>query len=38
MTGKGYGKVFAAALPPMSVTREPDEIGRFLRKHAQGLN
>jgi ATP-dependent DNA helicase DinG len=34
MTGKGYGKVFAAALPPMSVTREYDEVVRFLRRHA----
>jgi ATP-dependent DNA helicase DinG len=34
MTGKGYGKVFVAALPQMSVTREHDEVMRFLRKHA----
>jgi ATP-dependent DNA helicase DinG len=34
MTGKGYGKVFIAALPTMSVTREHDEVVRFLRRHA----
>ena len=34
MVGKGYGKVFIAALPSMSVTREHDEIVRFLRRHA----
>jgi ATP-dependent DNA helicase DinG len=34
MVGKGYGKVFVAALPVMNVTREHDEIVRFLRGHA----
>jgi ATP-dependent DNA helicase DinG len=34
VTGKGYGKVFVAALPPMSITREHAEIVRFLRAHA----
>jgi ATP-dependent DNA helicase DinG len=34
MTGRGYGKVFLATLPPMSVTRDRDEAVRFLKKHA----
>ena len=34
MVGKGYGKVFVAALPVMNITREHDEIVRFLRGHA----
>jgi ATP-dependent DNA helicase DinG len=34
MVGKGYGRVFVAALPVMTVTREHDEIIRFLRGHA----
>jgi ATP-dependent DNA helicase DinG len=34
MVGKGYGRVFVAALPAMNVTREHDEIIRFLRGHA----
>jgi ATP-dependent DNA helicase DinG len=34
MVGKGYGRVFVAALPVMNVTREHDEIVRFLRGHA----
>jgi ATP-dependent DNA helicase DinG len=34
LVGKGYGRVFVAALPAMSVTREHDEIVRFLRGHA----
>jgi ATP-dependent DNA helicase DinG len=34
MSARGYGKVFAAALPQMSVTRESDEVMRFLRKHS----
>jgi ATP-dependent DNA helicase DinG len=36
MHGRGYGKVFLAALPPMSVTLEPDEALRFLRRHFPG--
>jgi len=34
MVGKGYGRVFVAALPAMNVTREHEEIVRFLRGHA----
>jgi ATP-dependent DNA helicase DinG len=34
MVGKGYGRVFVAALPTMTVTREHDEVVRFLRGHA----
>src|SRR5438067_2179320 len=34
MVGKGYGRVFVAALPVMNVTREHAEIVRFLRGHA----
>jgi ATP-dependent DNA helicase DinG len=37
MVGKGYGRVFAAALPVMTVTRERDEVVRFLRGHAPQL-
>jgi len=31
---RSYGKVFLAALPPMSVTRDEDETLKFLRRHA----
>jgi len=31
MTGRSYGKVFLAALPPMSITCDRDEALRFLR-------
>lgn len=34
LPGKGYGRVFIAALPVMNVTRERDEVVRFLRNHA----
>jgi hypothetical protein len=34
MHGRGYGKVFLAALPPMSVTLELEEVLRFLRRHS----
>lgn len=34
MLARSYGRVFLAALPPMTVTRDPDEVRRFLRKHA----
>jgi ATP-dependent DNA helicase DinG len=34
MLGKSYGRAFLAALPPMTVTREEDEVRRFLRRHA----
>lgn len=37
MVGKGYGRVFVAALPTMTVTREHDEVVRFLRGHAPQL-
>ena len=30
MRGRGYGRVFLAALPPMSVTQDADEARRFL--------
>jgi ATP-dependent DNA helicase DinG len=31
---KNYGRVFIAALPEMPVTRESEEVVRFLRKHS----
>ncbi len=34
LTGRGYGKVFLGALPPMSVTRERQAARDFLRRHA----
>jgi ATP-dependent DNA helicase DinG len=34
LSAKSYGRVFLAALPPMTVTRDADEVRRFLRKHA----
>lgn len=34
MLARSYGQVFLAALPPMTVTQDPDEVRRFLRKHA----
>ena len=34
LTGRNYGKVFLAALPPMSFTRDGDEARRFLARHA----
>lgn len=34
LVGRGYGKVFLAALPPMPVTRDSDEVSRFLRRHS----
>ena len=34
LTGRSYGRVFLAALPPMSVTQDADEVRRFLRAHA----
>ncbi|HEY7995779.1 MAG TPA: helicase C-terminal domain-containing protein, partial [Steroidobacteraceae bacterium] len=34
LMGRSYGRVFLAALPPMTVTREADEATRFLRRHA----
>jgi ATP-dependent DNA helicase DinG len=37
MVGKGYGRVFVAALPVMNVTRESAEVVRFLRNHSPQL-
>jgi ATP-dependent DNA helicase DinG len=34
LTARGYGKVFLAALPPMTVTRERESALEFLRQHA----
>ena len=34
LVGRSYGRVFLAALPPMRVTRDADEVRRFLRSHA----
>jgi len=34
MLAKSYGRVFLAALPPMTVTQNVEEVRRFLRKHA----
>jgi ATP-dependent DNA helicase DinG len=34
MVGKGYGRMFVAALPAMTVTRDNEEVLRFLRNHA----
>ncbi len=35
LTSRGYGKVFLAALPPMTVTRERQAAVEFLSRHAQ---
>jgi ATP-dependent DNA helicase DinG len=32
--GRSYGRVLLAALPPMTVTQDPEEVRRFLRRHA----
>src|ERR1700726_674138 len=32
--GRGYGRVFLAALPAMTVTQDPGEAVRFLNRHA----
>ena len=34
LMGRTYGRVFLAALPPMTVTHEADDATRFLRRHA----
>jgi ATP-dependent DNA helicase DinG len=34
MIARTYGRVFLAALPPMSVTQDEDEARRFLARHA----
>ena len=36
LTERAYGRVFLAALPSMSGTRDTDEAMRFLRRHAAG--
>ena len=35
LIARSYGRVFLAALPPMSVTRDEDETLKFLRQHAR---
>ena len=32
--GRSYGQVFLAALPQMTLTQDPEEVRRFLRRHA----
>lgn len=34
LSGRSYGRVFIAALPPMNVTRDADEVRAFLQRHA----
>ena len=34
MLGRGYGRVFLAALPAMTVTQDPEVARRFLKRHA----
>jgi ATP-dependent DNA helicase DinG len=34
LTSRSYGKVFLEALPPMSTTRDADEVMDFLSRHA----
>jgi ATP-dependent DNA helicase DinG len=34
ITGRGYGRVFIKALPEMTITRDHDEVLRFLRRHS----
>jgi ATP-dependent DNA helicase DinG len=34
MVGRGYGRVFLAALPAMTVTQDSEEAVRFLNRHA----
>lgn len=34
IVGRSYGRVFIASLPPMPITRDHDEVSRFLRRHA----
>ncbi|HKD53645.1 MAG TPA: ATP-dependent DNA helicase [Steroidobacteraceae bacterium] len=34
VTGRSYGRSFLAALPPMTLTREADEVRRFLTRHS----
>ncbi len=36
LTERAYGRVFMAALPSMTGTRDPDEVMRFLRRYASG--
>ena len=37
LLGRAYGRVFLAALPPMTVTSDPTEARRFLARHAPQL-
>jgi ATP-dependent DNA helicase DinG len=34
LLGRSYGRVLLDALPPMSITQDPDEASGFLRRHA----
>ncbi|HEX4388815.1 MAG TPA: ATP-dependent DNA helicase [Steroidobacteraceae bacterium] len=34
LVGRSYGRAFIEALPPMTITREPEEAARFLARHA----
>jgi ATP-dependent DNA helicase DinG len=34
VAGRAYGRMFLSALPAMSMTRDPEEVVRFLRRHA----
>jgi ATP-dependent DNA helicase DinG len=34
LTGRGYGRIFMAALPSMAVTRDGEEALRFLKRHS----
>jgi ATP-dependent DNA helicase DinG len=34
LMARSYGRVFLAALPPMSITRDEDETLKFLRRHS----
>ena len=34
LVGRSYGRAFIEALPPMTITREPEEATRFLARHA----
>jgi len=34
VVGRGYGRLFVAALPSMTITRDGDEVCRFLRAHS----
>ena len=34
LVGRSYGRAFIAALPPMSITRDVEEVAHFLARHA----